>query len=311
VFSTLLSTLQLAGRDWLIPAILLYLLALVVVFLAYRGLKHLTPRLRLLCLGLKTLGFFLLALCLLEPEYVKQSTEEQMEEGVYQVALLYDNSLGLGVTDQKQNQTRGEQLRDAVTDAGFRDELGETFDLREYLVDKRLRRGAPEDLDFSGPASALSRGISSLARRGQGQIATTESDAEAAEDPEASKGEQPASNALQAIVLFTDGNGTDRERTPLDLATLPPVYPVVIGSDQPRADVALGRVESTQSAFEEAPIRLRADIIAHGSKGQQVAAVLYDEAGAEVGRETVTVSKDREQIPVRFTHRPLKPGPAF
>jgi len=305
-----LTTLQLAGRDWLIPAILLYLLALVVVFLAYRGLKHLNPRLRLLCLALKTLGFFLLALCLLEPEYVKKSTEEQLEEGVYQVALMYDNSLGLTVTDSKQKQTRGEQLREAVTEAAFRDELGESFDLREYLVDKRLRRGGPADLDFSGDASELSRGIASLARRARGQVATLDPD-QANAEASGSAADRPSSDALQAIVLFTDGNGTDRELAALDPATLPPIYPVVLGSDQPRADVGLGRVETTQSAFEEAPIRLRADIVAHGVKGQKVAAVLYDEAGAEVGRETVVVTKNSEQIPVRFTHRPINPGPAF
>lgn len=308
----MLTTLQLAGRDWLIPAILLYLLALVVVYLAYRGLKHLSPRLRLLCLGLKTLGFFLLALCLLEPEYVKKSTEEQLEEGVYQVALLYDNSLGLTITDSKQKQSRGEQMRTSVTDAAFRDELGESFDLREYLVDKRLRRGGPADLDFTGNASELSRAIASLARRAKGQLATIEAANTSAQDPGASNAKDTeASDALQAIVLFTDGNGTDRELATLDPSTLPPIYPVVLGSDKPRADVALGRVETTQSAFEEAPIRLRADIVAHGARGQQVAAVLYDEAGAEVGRETVVISKDSEQIPVRFTHRPLNPGPAF
>lgn len=285
----LLTSLQFGGRDWLLPAIALFLLALVTIWLAYRDLRHIPRRTLTLCIAIKSFGFLLLALCLLDPELVRQSQEEEKESGIFHVTMLYDNSLSLTVTDKASSQSRGEALRNALRDAPFRDKLAQTFELREYLVDTRLRRGTPADLDFNGTASDLARGLQSITRRTR-------------------------AGTLSAIVLFTDGNCTDRELVDLSpevLAEFPPIYPVALGTDTPAPDIALDRVESTRSAFEEAPVRLRADIVAHGASGQTVHAILYDPQGVEVGRESVVLSDDRERVAVRFNHRPVAPGPAF
>mgnify|MGYP001569388509 CR=1 FL=1 len=62
---------------------------------------------------------------------------------------------------------------------------------------------------------------------------------------------------LAGILLFTDGNATDLQ-TGKEIPGLPPVYPVVIGSEKPVRDLALQQLRATQTDFEDAPISAQA-----------------------------------------------------
>ena len=73
---------------------------------------------------------------------------------------------------------------------------------------------------------------------------------------------------LAGVILLTDGNATDIGEAPPDLSGLPPVYPVVIGSQDPVKDIALQQASATQSAFEDAPVSVQADVTAAGYRGQ-------------------------------------------
>ena len=54
------------------------------------------------------------------------------------------------------------------------------------------------------------------------------------------------------------------------------MYPVVIGSDQSSPDVSIRQVSVTQTAFEDAPVTLRADLHASGYAGKDIVVDLYE-----------------------------------
>src|SRR3954447_19098552 len=218
----LLGTLVFASRNWLWLAAGLLGLAGLLLAWSYRG----TPRgpVRWLCVALKLLGLTALALCLLEPLWSGQ----RARPGANLFALVADNSQGLQIKDRGESRSRGEILRDmlAVKPAGWLGAIEENFEPRRYFFDARLQ--ATKDfgeLAFDGRSSAIGSALHTLAERYRAR-------------------------PLAGILLFTDGNATDLRGAP-DLAGLPPVYPVVMGRQDPIKDISVQQVRVSQSAFED------------------------------------------------------------
>ena len=57
---------------------------------------------------------------------------------------------------------------------------------------------------------------------------------------------------------------------------MPPVYPVVLGRPGAIPDVAVGQVHVSQTAFEDAPVSIQADVAATGLSGENIVAQLLD-----------------------------------
>ena len=69
-------------------------------------------------------------------------------------------------------------------------------------------------LDFDGQSSSIVSSVHTLAERYKGR-------------------------PVAGILLFTDGNATDLMEGSPDLAGVPPVYPVVIGSEESAPDISI------------------------------------------------------------------------
>lgn len=123
--------------------------------------------------------------------------------------------------------------------------------------------------------------------------------------------ERFANRPLAAVVLFTDGNATDLGDDALDLSGLPPIYPVVIGREGAIRDVSLHNVTVTQTAFEDAPVTVQADVVSHGYAGAPLVAHLLDAAGRTVQEQTQRAAKDGQPTVFRFNFRPEKAGISF
>ena len=276
--SVLAAGIQFAGRAWALPVGGLWLAAMVVLVWSHgRGVVALPDRTRRWCFALKALGFTLLALCLLEPEYVREVTEDSVEKGVNVLALVYDNSLGMGLADPDRDRPA------EFAAATWREELGETFRLREYVFDQQLRRGGPGSLDYGGEGSRIGGALRAVNRRTSGE-------------------------SVSGIVLFTDGNTTEFDAEGLDVASLPPVWPVVLGREEAVADLALGRVTATQTTFEEAPVTLRIPLRATGCAGRTVHVELLEEDGTLIEAREVVPATGEEVLSLEFRHRPLEAG---
>lgn len=240
----LLGDVVLSGRDWLIPTMLWMAAAAVLLFFFYSKLN--TSRfVKCFCITLKMLGFALLFLCLLEPLW----TEDRAKPGANIFAILADNSQGMQIRDSGKTESRGETLLRHLLDPVWQKDLETQFQTRRYVFDERLHRVKSfADLHFDGAASEMLTSLRSLSRRFQGQ-------------------------PLAGILLFSDGNATDWNDD-LDLSTLPPIYPVVSGSDDPIRDISIQNVAISETAFEDAPVNVRADVDVVGFKGAKISARL-------------------------------------
>jgi uncharacterized membrane protein len=202
------------------------------------------------CGFLKLLGLLALAACLLEPLW----TGQRARPGANYFVVLADNSQSLQVKDRNQPRSRGEMLKTvlATDKPGWQLKLEENFQVRRYLFDARLQPTKDfGELNFDGRASALGTALRTLADRYRGQ-------------------------PLAGVLLLTDGNATDFAEPGSDLPGLPTIYPVVLGSDEPIRDIAIDKVTASQTAFEDAPVTIQANVSAVGYAGERIVGQLIE-----------------------------------
>jgi hypothetical protein len=181
---------------------------------------------------------------------------------------------------------RGEQNQ-------WRTRLAENFEVRNYLADSRLQ-GTQDfaELSFEGRTSALGHALKLIAERHQGQ-------------------------PLAGVLLFTDGVAADLPDA-TNLPALPPIYPVVFGSDHPADDIAITSTTTTQTSFEDAPVTIQADVNATGFRDREIIGKLSainsgKDSGSEkiVAEQTLRSPADSDRLAFRFQLRPEKNGVSF
>lgn len=276
-------SLTFSAPQWWWPA--LVALGLAAMLLAWSYRSGTGDRWRWGCAALKALGFAALAFCLLEPLWSGQ----RARPGANLFALVADNSQGLQIKDAGETRTRAEKLRSLLDPAtgGWQPALEESFDVRRFAFDARLQ-GVTDfgELDFNGRATAIGAALRGLKDR-------------FAERP------------LAGVLLFTDGNATDLRGGPPDLTGLPPIYPVVVGRADAVRDLAVAQVTVSQTAFEDAPVTVQADVTATGFNGESVLARLQDDTGRTVEELTLRARREDETLAFRFRFRPDRPGLSF
>lgn len=279
----LLANITLGAPAWLSWAIVLGVVALGALLATYFVTRG-PAWLKILCIGLKGVAIFLLAVCLVEPMFV--GTRPKPGSNLFLVVA--DNSRSLQLADRGARQTRGETVRASLTEKdGWLSRLGQDFDLRKYTFDTQLQPAADfEQLTFTGEASSLSRTLAQLADRFRGQ-------------------------PVAGILVLTDGNATDLEGSELRAADLPPIYPVAVAASSPALDVALTQVAVSQTNFEAAPVTIVAEVATQALAGKKVIVRVLDEDSKELERQTLPVTKDGESLSQRFLIKPEKPGLSF
>ena len=277
---SLLASLVISGRDWLVPVVVYLAVALGAVAWSYRrDTTH--GAVRIICAALKLLGLLTLGAVLLDPLW----SGVRARQGANMFVILADNSQGLRIKDRGASQSRGEVMRDLLTGgtAKWPTKMDENFQVRRYLFDSRLQSTRDfSELNFDGRATSLGTALRDIADRYQGQ-------------------------PLSGVLLLTAGNATDLPDGRLDTAGLPPVYPVVMGSDDTIKDISLQRVTVSQTAFEDAPVSVQADVTQGGYSGRNIVAQLFDTSGKKVNEQTLRAGDDGDLLPFRFQ---LKPEPA-
>ncbi len=285
----MIDNLYFSAQEWALPLAAILVTSLALVTWAY----HKAPvdtKIRRICIGLKVLGIALLLLCLFEP----MTTEERAKPGANALVLVADTSQGLNLFDAGADQSRAADLQAALqtkTD-GWQARLAEDFQLKRYRFDSRLANLDNFDsLVFEGNASRLGDTLRTLARRYQGQ-------------------------PLAGIVLFTDGVATDLQDGLPSLAGLPPIYPVVVGQGPPERDLSMSKVTSSQTAFEDAPVTIMAQVRAIGCQGEKVTATLelLDDNGTVASatqEQDLTPTENDDLLSFRFQSRPASSGVLF
>ncbi len=297
-------TIILSGRSWLAPAAAA--VVLIAIALIWAGHRSAVERwVRIGCGLLKLTGVLVLALCLLEPLQVN----ERARPGENLFALIADNSQSLQIKDAGESGSRGEILRRQLTadPAPWLAALEENFRVRRYLFDSRLQNVSDfSELNFTGRSSSLENALQTAVEHWRGQ---------------------PVAGAL----LFTDGNATDLAGELPALDGCPPIYPVVLGKEAGLQDISIGKVTTSQTAFEDAPVTVQAQVNAHGFAGSEIIARLTDVAvgatgdvtnpaatGLQVSNRSQVVSTlmqkaggDDADLNFRFQIQPDQPGLHF
>ena len=278
----------LAGQEWLLPAAIALLVGTALVIWAYYRAPT-DGKIRGLCIGLKILGLLLLLLCLIDP----MTSAERAKPGANLLALIADNSEGLTLTDAGKKETRAGQLNETLAPEAdnWQAQLDNDFEVKRYAFDTHLRNLTDfATLTHDGPASRLGETLQTLARRYRGQ-------------------------PLAGVVIFTDGVATDIGDELPSLVGLPPVYPVIVGGKPPKRDVAVQKVTPTQTAFEDAPVTITAQVSAHGCEGEDITArlELLSSGGtaALVREKTLPAGEDISRLTFRFQVRPALRGILF
>ncbi|MBM3823521.1 MAG: hypothetical protein FJ404_11660 [Verrucomicrobia bacterium] len=299
-----------AGREWLQPVLGLGLVVFLLSLWAHwKSLA--APGKRLVCFFLRMAAYALLAICVLEPQAVRQ----RAKTGQNYFVVLADNSQGLQIHDRGDARSRGQHVMEFLRGEkrAWRDTLSSSFEVRRYYFDERLQASRDfGELDFQGPSSALHQALKGLAARFKSQ-------------------------PLAGVLLLSDGNATDAALTPEELKSLPPIFPLAVGSGSALRDMSIDRVKTTQSVFEDAPSSVEAEIRVQGFAGEKIKVTLVEIAEpatvaraappARPGRspstnelarlptpdqtQTITVPSGQPVVPVTFRFRPVKSGVSF
>lgn len=278
------ATLVIPGREWAWPVAIFLAVALLALAWAYRRAPA-RGAIRGVCAALKLTGLLVLAACLLDPLWSGQ----RARPGANMFAIVADNSQGMQIKDRGAMRSRGELLQAMLTadKADWRAKLDENFQVRRYFFDSRLQSTRDfSELKFDGRASAIGSALRTIAERYRSQ-------------------------PLAGVLLLTDGNATDIAEGKIDLAGLPPVYPVVIGRDDAIKDISLQKVAVSQTVFEDAPVTVQADVLADGYAGSSIVAQVLDRDGKKVAEQVQRAPRDGETAPFRLQLRPEKGGVTF
>ena len=145
--------------------------------------------------------------------------------------------------------------RPSPTDVkGWQSALEENFQVRRYTFDSRLQNSRDfSELNFDGHASALGNALKTSMERWHGQ-------------------------PVAGVLLFTDGNATDISADLPPLDGCPPIYPVVLGRDNDLTDISLKKIGVSQTAFEDLPVTIQAEVSASGFAGKEIVARLTEVA---------------------------------
>jgi uncharacterized membrane protein len=272
------------ASPWLWLAVPVFAAAVILLVWSYRRSPEIGTVHRI-AFGLRLLGVLVLALCLLEPLW----SGRQVKSGANLFLVIADNSSGMNIRDQGITLSRGEMLKSVFQGdrSAWLGTLADNFQLREYLFDSQLRRTMDfSELLFDGKSSAIGATLRTVAQRYRGR-------------------------PLAGVLLMTDGNATDIGEEFYDLSGVPPVYPVVVGGARPQKDISLTNVSVSQTSFEDAPVKIQADVEASGYSGKTIAVDLVESSGRIVETQTRKISKDDEKQVFRFDLRPDKSGVLF
>ena len=277
-----LATVLISGRDWVVPAIGFVVAAGALLWWSYRR-AAVGGRVGAICFGLKLLGIVALAACLVEPVW----TGQRARPGANFFAILADNSQSMQIKDRGEKLTRGEKVREVLgtSKGGWQMQMENDFQVRRYVYDSSLQASTDwDDLNFSGRGSGLAPALRQIAERFKSQ-------------------------PLAGVLVLTDGTDTDGLEE-FGENDLPPIFPVLVARDETIQDIAIQNVTVTQSAFEDAPVSIQADVSAGGHSGQNLTAQVL-EKGKVVAEQTLRAPRDNQPLPFRFQVKPAQSGVLF
>lgn len=283
-----LAQLQFGAPHWTTFMIVSMILGGLLVIYSYRSLT-IKRSLSGIAMCLKIGGIAVLSIALTEPLW----SGVHMHPGTNLFAIAVDDSRSLQIKDPETDQPRlkiVEQLLRAPqgttdkTQPAWLIDLAQYFSVRKFTVNAHAHAQTDlQHLTFKGSQTNLTSSLNELNQRYK-------------------------KLPLAGILLMTDGiSNADLK----NLETSVPIYPVIIGSNAAATDVAIIKTSVSYSPFEDAPIRILADLSATQCQQKQIKIQLLDESKKIVETVLREITEPEQQLQVRFQVRPEETGIAF
>jgi uncharacterized membrane protein len=280
----LLGSMIFPAGPWVWLAVPALVSAIALLLWSYRRSPEISA-VHKIAFVLRLLGVLALLLFLTEPLW----SGKRVKPGQNLFLVVADNSSGMNVRDRGMTASRGEMLKSVFSPekSGWLSRLVDNFQVRQYLFDSQLRRTTDlSEMRFDGKASAIGGILRTVAQRYRGR-------------------------PLAGVLLMTDGDATDTSDQFYDLSGVPPVYPVVVGTNRPQKDISVTNVSVSQTSFEDAPVTIQADVEASGYAGKTITLNLTESSGKVVEQQTRKISRSDEKHTFRFNVRPDTGGVLF
>lgn len=283
-----LAQLQFGAPHWTTTTVVVIIIGLIFVLFAYRSLT-LKRSLAGTAVFLKVCGIAILSIVLTEPLW----SGVHIHPGTNLFAIVVDDSRSLQTKDPNTGQPRLQQIKQLLTASEptaknnqpqWLIDLEQNFSVRKYTVNSHTHvKTKLTQLAFDGSKSNLVTGLNELNHRYH-------------------------KLPLAGILLMTDGISADEIG---HLESSVPIYPVLIGNNSPAIDLAITKTSVSYSPFEDAPIRILADLSVNQCQDRQIKVELIDEADKIVETVTREVSRPDQQFQIRFQIRPEETGVVF
>ena len=260
----------------------LTLAAELLVFLYRYESRNLGPKRarQLIALRLGALG--LLAWILIEPTYVR-TAKRKFDR---QVAVLWDQSASMDLTDAGASQTRAAIARDAVEKSGILKKLAEHVRVREFHFARSPETESRATTDGWNQATDIAAALDTVL-------------------------EQIPPDELAGALVLTDGRHNRPARVEDSARRFgildAPLGFVATGSPVPPRDAAVLAVRSPDAIHLGERMRVSTDLKFDGYKGQN-AKVRLTCGGKLIEEKEITIPQDNYREEVRFVHLPEKGG---
>lgn len=235
---------------------------------------------QLIALRLAALG--LLAWVLIEPTFVR-SVKRKLDR---QVAVLWDRSASMDLTDAGQSRSRTEIAREAVAKSGILKKLGEHVRIRELNFARSPQNDDNASAGGWNQATDIAAALDTIL-------------------------EQVPPDELAGALLLTDGRHNRPARVEDSARRFgildAPLGIVAVGSADPPRDAAVLAVRSPDAIHLGDRMRVSADLKFDGYKGKQAKVRLTCD-GKLIEEKEITIPQDRHREEVKFTHLPEQGG---
>jgi uncharacterized membrane protein len=257
--------------------------AIVLAWLAARGLKGMRSRDRVVLAGLRMAIFALVAACLLRPALALTSAVPQRNV----LAIVLDDSRSMRIRDVDTNRRVAMVQRAFADSAAIVRKLADKFALRFFR--------------FGADAAPIHDATSLTAAGARTDLATALQ----------SVRQELADVPVAGIVVVSDG--ADNSASDLSTALINlrvkhvPVYTVGVGRERFDRDVSLDRLDVPSSTLKGSGVLVTATIAARGATGDS-ATVTAEADGRIVASQTIVLPAQRDVVDVPMRLPPLDVG---
>ena len=262
--------LDLSGHQWVVTLISL-VSALGIAFWTYRRTNPPLPAsIRALLFILRAAAIFLLVFVVLEP--ILSLFWRRVEEPV--VAVLVDTSASMSISEESQDRFSQSQefLKSPIIE-----KIASKNQVKTYQFAEDAYPWQGDSLKAAGLATDIAQALETV------------------------RGELREEN-LAAMVVLTDG-ANNLGRNPVQRAEVfgLPIFPVGVGSSDPRRDISVKEVEVNEVVYVESRVPVEVTIQSRGHEGQKVPVTLSDKEIVLDSRQVTLVGEGREQrVPLEF-----------